>query len=80
MLFTLYRWSRRKINSTPRQKFYPDELPDTLDYVKRVQRVDPMGEAFTESSACPARPGITIDWSDSDKAIKMNLEYGRRSR
>jgi hypothetical protein len=30
---------------------YPDEIPNTLDYVNRVQRTDPLNERFVESSA-----------------------------
>ncbi len=67
-----------RIFPRPVLKMYPDELPTILQYQKRRQRTDPQGWATIESSAKIAKPGITIDWSDSEKPIKMTVEIGSR--
>lgn len=55
-------------------KMYPDEVSTTLCYQRRIQRLDPMNEAYTESSTSTPRPGFVIDHSQDGRVVLQNVE------
>jgi hypothetical protein len=60
----------------PREKLkmYPDDVKTTLNYHMRMQRLDPMNEAYTPSSIATPRPGFAIDHSQDGRVVLENIE------